>query len=905
MEKKSKYLFLACLTATLAVSAVAVLAGTKHNLNVPSYSTNTVNSVLSFNRANWSNVSVGEGRYANSTSATLSGGQLAHAENTNTVDLTSSTGIAVLSNGNGLSFLDSEWNGLYIQEVTNVNITFTEASNGKLTVFCYRNQGSSEYREFNVVNGEFTGSIPVEGFRRYYFTCFDDTDLEVTSVSFSYSCSYSYVDPLLPEYNREMRVVVSNDFHGYIEETEENLGLKKFGTFFKQETAQENTIWLDQGDSWQGTIYSNMNHGALVNNVMAYAGISARTVGNHDFDWGVDALKANTARVFEYNDVEYTVPTLAANIYDYDFVNKEFGDDQQSDIGAETITYTLENGLKVGVVGVIGEDQITSINSLYTQDIGFKPHIPIIQEKATELRADGCDIVICSIHADQDAVKGQGLENYVDLVLCGHSHQQESFEENGLLYLQAGSNGKTFAEVRLNYNSLLDDVTFSNYMWWDALYLKENVTTIDPVIENLVDTEIAKCNTDGAVTLATGVTGTFATNQHGPNIVAKAIYEYATTVDSVTDLTLAYVNNTRSELGAGTWTFADVYQALPFDNVVYITTITGRELHDEIKGYNWVYTNPSLGASPTFDVNSTYKVAVLDYLLFHTNSSRVYDYFPTTAGAYSSTLTKNYRDIFKWWLGNQAADSINSDDYRSSQTRHNKNSWIFNPTFTVTFDYNYDGAPAAEVVNDVHYGTKVNTAGGTPAREGYQFIGWYRDAGCTQSASKDVVRSARTYYARWGVSYETAQLDYKTILPDTLFTNVQATNPNDAEDHIDLTVNHFWAQNISTSSITDKSNYHEFGIKGNYGLVYVEAPSGYKFCGLEIKIYNTNDNLDFYAGNNGDEEGVQLSESKDTSTSPGNLIYRMSSFLYDIVEIVNVKNYDSSVFYVQFKLVRI
>ena len=187
----------------------------------------------------------------------------------------------------------------------------------------------------------------------------------------------------------------SNDIHGAIlEDTNEGrCGIGKFATYFKEKGEQENTLLIDQGDTWQGSIYSNYNHGALITDVMNYIKFDARSVGNHDFDWGVDYIKANTAR--EYNG--YSTPVLAGNVYDYNFATKEVGTNQQSDIGVKSVTYTLENGVKVGILGGIGMDQITSISSNYTTNITFTDHIKFIQYEAMHLRNDEkCDIIIAS-----------------------------------------------------------------------------------------------------------------------------------------------------------------------------------------------------------------------------------------------------------------------------------------------------------------------------------------------------------------------------------------------------------------------------------------------------------------------------------------------------------------------------
>ena len=162
-----------------------------------------------------------------------------------------------------------------------------------------------------------------------------------------------------------IQIYASNDIHGQVKETSEIPGLGKYATYFMNKRKEPNTLLLDQGDAWQGSIYSNRNHGQLITDVMNYVHYDARCIGNHDFDWGVSYIKSNNARSY----MGYSAPSLAGNVYDYDFVHKTVGTTQQSEIGVKSTIVTVNDNIKVGILGGIGQDQITSINSLYVQDI--------------------------------------------------------------------------------------------------------------------------------------------------------------------------------------------------------------------------------------------------------------------------------------------------------------------------------------------------------------------------------------------------------------------------------------------------------------------------------------------------------------------------------------------------------
>ena len=54
-------------------------------------------------------------------------------------------------------------------------------------------------------------------------------------------------------------IYATNDFHGSVEETDDYMGLKKWATYLKDKGERDNTLLIDQGDTWQGSIYSNYN----------------------------------------------------------------------------------------------------------------------------------------------------------------------------------------------------------------------------------------------------------------------------------------------------------------------------------------------------------------------------------------------------------------------------------------------------------------------------------------------------------------------------------------------------------------------------------------------------------------------------------------------------------------------
>ena len=502
-------------------------------------------------------------------------------------------------------------------------------------------------------------------------------DSDVTSQSHSNSTSFDESSTDDNSY-KTFEIYAINDFHGAVEEGTINdyqvTGLGKLMTYLKDKSDHTNTLLLDQGDTWQGSIYSNSNEGKMITDVMNYVKFDARTVGNHDFDWGLNPLIYN--KTLSYDG--YSTPVLAGNVYDYDFSTKTVGTNHRDDIGVSSVTYTLENGLKVGILGCIGSSQITSITSLYTRDICFTDHISFIKEEATKLRNEGCDIVIGSIHGGSDEVMRNGLSGYVDLMLCGHTHRLESKKEGNLQYLQFGCNGEYVGQIKIGYNSVFKtiDSVISKTIYAEDII--SETPKVDTTIQNIITTYKTQCEAkeNPNEIIANNVNGAFTSSMALPNLMTRAIYDKA--VSEGYNVDVAYVNKARATIDKASWTYADLFTSFPFENTIHIMDITGTEFLNEVARYNYIYRSPSF-TNDVIDPNDTYRIACIDYLCYHTDEERNYDYFPISGGESVGQLSDNYRIILKDWLkdnGYSNGVELNYYDYLSSNWSHDGSAFI-------------------------------------------------------------------------------------------------------------------------------------------------------------------------------------------------------------------------------------
>ncbi len=156
-----------------------------------------------------------------------------------------------------------------------------------------------------------------------------------------------------------------------------------------------NTLLLDAGDIFQGTPYFNFYGGELEFKLMSMLKYDAATIGNHDFDNGIEGLLAQMPFA--------KFKLLSAN---YDFTNTVMNG------FVEAYNTFLVNGIKIGVfglgiklAGLVGKD-------LFKETVYLNP-IEIAQDMSVLLKKEEkCDLVICLSHLGysyQDAQRPSDL----------------------------------------------------------------------------------------------------------------------------------------------------------------------------------------------------------------------------------------------------------------------------------------------------------------------------------------------------------------------------------------------------------------------------------------------------------------------------------------------------------------
>ncbi|RZF35279.1 hypothetical protein LSTR_LSTR010308 [Laodelphax striatellus] len=174
---------------------------------------------------------------------------------------------------------------------------------------------------------------------------------------------------------------------------------------FEAQRAGRSVLFLNAGDTYQGTPYYNLFKWKVVAPFVEKMGFDAMALGNHEFDDGPDGLHPYLQNI--------SAPTLACNL--------DLSDQPSMNVSnlKSSIMFNFTN-FKVGVVGYLTPE--TAIVAK-PERVKFLPEIPEIQRETDKLRQDGANIVIALGHSgiEKDKQIAEQVEG-IDLVIGGHSH---------------------------------------------------------------------------------------------------------------------------------------------------------------------------------------------------------------------------------------------------------------------------------------------------------------------------------------------------------------------------------------------------------------------------------------------------------------------------------------------------
>jgi len=223
-----------------------------------------------------------------------------------------------------------------------------------------------------------------------------------------------------------------------------------------RESTGHPVVLYDGGDWMAGALFQLLatSHASELQ-MMQAIGYDAITIGNHELDWGPQVLGEMIAKA---DELGVTVPIIASNIHPNP---EDDGDDALEahfDSGRiqSTRIDTLENGIRVGLFGLVG-DGAQSITPAVVPST-FSGMEEKAAQSVAELKAAGVDLIVGITHAgigdnsaDSDDALIANAADGIDVIVGGHSHTplHEQQVVNGTVIVQAGAYTQFLGELVL------------------------------------------------------------------------------------------------------------------------------------------------------------------------------------------------------------------------------------------------------------------------------------------------------------------------------------------------------------------------------------------------------------------------------------------------------------------------
>jgi 2',3'-cyclic-nucleotide 2'-phosphodiesterase/3'-nucleotidase len=364
-------------------------------------------------------------------------------------------------------------------------------------------------------------------------------------------------------------ILTTNDVHGALVESGRNPGMAKFGTFFHQQRDKNphGTIFLSAGDMFQGSPDSNLLYGKTMVAVLNALQMDAITLGNHEFDWGLDKLAARVA--------ESTFPYVSANVRDRD------GKGRLDFVKPFVMIERL--GVKIAVIGIVTPETAYTTGPKIVAPFEFRDPVTVVKEMLPIVRQQGAEVIVVLSHlaSEQDEsglVTGDaavlaGAVAGIDAVVSGHSHKIVAGKVNDVPVVQANFNARALGKISLVYSRR------------DRKVLVSSVKSMETPIKGVrpdaaVAAIIARSQAEiGPVkNVALGRTGNDLSHDRYELSVLGQWSSDALRQAAGVEIAFQNGGGLRTSILAGPITMGNLYEVMPFDNTLVTMDLTGEQV---------------------------------------------------------------------------------------------------------------------------------------------------------------------------------------------------------------------------------------------------------------------------------------------------------------------------------------
>ena len=432
----------------------------------------------------------------------------------------------------------------------------------------------------------------------------------------------------------DINFVMINDTHGAFTDSDAGYSIGRVDSLVEYlESTKGDYIFIHNGDAFQGSYLCGETYGLAMIEALNASDLDCFVLGNHEFDWGIDKIAAYADGNPENGEANF--PFLGANIYYKGTTTRPDWIDAYAIIE--------QDGLKVGVIGIMGPGQESSILTRYVKDYVFADPINIVKTTASYLRdTEGCDVVVVATH-DYDSSINSSIaalsgSSRIDAIFCAHTHENvyETVTRSDKVQIpvvQCNHKNNNAQELIITIGEDGSYESHSARKYYPSNYeISSDVAAVIARYQDLINKSNEVIGTTSS-SLAKKTLGAYAVDAmlNDANYVG---YGFGSV-----DVAIINTGGIRATINAGGITRAEVFEVFPFNNAVVLVNLSGKKIKDlysKNSSYLYIDVADSVGSSYTsLKDNTIYQLAVIDYVFEGTyytqfNGLSSNDYVETT-----------------------------------------------------------------------------------------------------------------------------------------------------------------------------------------------------------------------------------------------------------------------------------
>ncbi|GAX89547.1 bifunctional metallophosphatase/5'-nucleotidase [Effusibacillus lacus] len=404
--------------------------------------------------------------------------------------------------------------------------------------------------------------------------------------------------------NIQVQILGINDFHGQLNVTRK-VGGKDVGradylaTYLKErEATNKNTLLVHAGDVVGASApVSSLLQDEPTIEILNELGFDLGVPGNHEFDEGVDEMMrliygGYHPKTGKFKGAKF--PYVLANV-----VDKSTNEPILPPFHVQVV-----NGVKIGFIGVVLSDTPSIVIPSGVKDVQFTDEAEAINKYAKLLKNKGVKSIIVLAHnpgtSRQDGSNPTGeaveianaIDDEVDVIFAGHSHQFMNAVVDGKLIVQSYAYGTAFSDVDLEIDKKTGDIVSKKT---EIVTTFHEGKTPDPAIKAMIEKYEAQ-----VAPIVNEVVGTAADDlpyddRYEKEVAIGNLIADAQRATMKTDFSFMNPGGIRTSIDKGEVTWGELYTVQPFNNDLVKMTLTGEQIRKLLEQQWYTKTDGSIG----------------------------------------------------------------------------------------------------------------------------------------------------------------------------------------------------------------------------------------------------------------------------------------------------------------------